>query len=86
MSTELVRLGVDWEGHPDNVTASALGGFTLAGTDQDGQVVWQRHAIPTGLQAVIAIPDHEVRTADARAALPAEVPVAAAITGWQRSA
>ena len=34
---------------------------------------------PAGLEGVLAIPDHEVSTAEARAAMPAEVPVAEAV-------
>ena len=34
---------------------------------------------PPGLEGVMAIPDHEVPTAEARAALPAEVPMADAV-------
>lgn len=82
---ELIRIGVGLEGHPDNITASALGGFTLAGHDRHG-LVWQRFPVPAELCCVVAIPDHEVRTADARRALPGELNLGAAIIGWQRSA
>jgi homoserine kinase len=67
---EAVRL----EGHPDNVAAALLGGFVVcAGTDA------VRLDPPAGLEAVLVVPDHPVRTAAARAALPPEIPVADAV-------
>jgi homoserine kinase len=62
------------EGHPDNVAAALLGGFVVcAGTDP------VRLEPPPELEAVLVVPDEEVVTADARAAMPAEVPLANAV-------
>jgi homoserine kinase len=62
------------EGHPDNVAAALLGGFVVcAGTDP------LRLEPPPELEAVLVVPDEEVATADARAAMPAEVPLADAV-------
>ena len=62
------------EGHPDNVAAALLGGFVVcAGTDP------VRLEPPPELEAVLVVPDEEVVTADARAAMPAEVPLADAV-------
>jgi homoserine kinase len=67
---EAIRL----EGHPDNVAAALLGGFVvctgLRATRLDP---------PPGLEALLVVPDRAVRTAKARAALPAQVPMADAI-------
>lgn len=82
---ELIRLGIAWEGHPDNVTAACLGGFTISGVVA-GEPRWQRFAPPDHLHAVLAIPDREVRTAEARQVLPEQLSRAEAVTGWQRSA
>ncbi len=62
------------EGHPDNVAAALLGGIVVCG---DGAPL--RIEPAQGLEGVIAIPPHPVSTAEARAALPAEVPVADAV-------
>ena len=62
------------EGHPDNVAAAVRGGFvicTAEGAD--------RFDPPAGLEGVIAIPPEPVPTAEARAALPDEVPMADAV-------
>lgn len=53
------------EGHPDNVAPAVFGGFTLANMQQ-----YFRFEVAPRLKAVIAIPDLEVETAKARAALP----------------
>ena len=62
------------EGHPDNVAAALLGGIVVCG---DGDPV--RIEPAEGLEGVIAIPPDPVVTAEARAALPAEVPVPDAV-------
>jgi homoserine kinase len=62
------------EGHPDNVAAALLGGFVICA---DGRA--ERFEPPPGLEAVLVVPQRAVRTAKARAALPAEVPMADAV-------
>jgi homoserine kinase len=59
------------EGHPDNVAASVHGGFVVCA---NGHVTTIEP--PAGLEAVAVIPAEQVPTAEARAALPAEVPLA----------
>ena len=56
------------EGHPDNVAASVYGGFVICA---GGSVTGLEP--PSGLEAVAVIPGEQVPTAEARAALPAEV-------------
>lgn len=82
---ELVRLGTEWEGHPDNVAASCLGGFTAAGDTSVG-LVYQRQPVPADLVGVVAIPDHSQRTDAARGVLPGQLSREEAVIGWQRSA
>jgi homoserine kinase len=65
---------VDIEGHPDNVAAAERGGFVICrGADV------HRVDPPAGLEGVIAIPPHSVPTNEARAALPATVPITDAV-------
>jgi homoserine kinase len=58
------------EGHPDNVAAALEGGFVICG---DGHV--HRFDPPMGLEAVLVVSHEHVRTADARRALPEQVPL-----------
>ena len=62
------------EGHPDNVAAALLGGFVVCA---GGNPV--RFDPPAGLEGVLAIPPDPVPTVEARAALPADVPMADAV-------
>ena len=62
------------EGHPDNAAAALLGGFVVCA---GGEAT--RFDIPAGLEAIAVVPGEAVRTAQARAALPAEVPMADAV-------
>jgi homoserine kinase len=74
LDADVFALAAELEGHPDNVAAALNGGFVICA---DGQVT--RLDPPTGLEAVIVVPDAGVRTKAARAALPAEVPMADAV-------
>jgi homoserine kinase len=56
------------EGHPDNVAASLNGGFVVCA---DGQAT--RFDPPTGLEALLVVPEQSVRTSAARGALPDQV-------------
>jgi homoserine kinase len=67
-----LALATDIEGHPDNVAACLLGGFTVAWTD-DG-VGRATRLEPVGVRPVVFIPTEQSATATARAALPRTVP------------
>jgi homoserine kinase len=58
------------EGHPDNVAAALMGGFVICAGEQPA-----RFDPAPGLEGVLAIPPDAVPTEEARAALPAEVPI-----------
>jgi homoserine kinase len=63
------------EGHPDNVAAALHGGFVVSASGSEPV----RLEPPAELEGVLVVPDHEVATADARAAMPAEVPLGDAV-------
>ena len=71
LDAPVYELAVELEGHPDNVAAAVYGGFVICA--EDGA---ERFDPPPGLEGVLAIPPDPVPTADARAALPAEIPLA----------
>jgi homoserine kinase len=71
LDVDLLALATELEGHPDNVAAALRGGFVVCG---HGAVA--RFEPPAGLEAVLVVPHDSVRTRQARAALPAEVPLA----------
>jgi homoserine kinase len=73
LDAPLFDLAAELEGHPDNAAAALLGGFVVCA----GEPV--RFDPPAGLEGVLAIPDFEVPTTAARAALPPEVPLGDAV-------
>lgn len=74
LDADLLALGTELEGHPDNVAAALEGGFVICA---DGRAV--RFEPPMGLEAVLVVPFEGVATERARAALPATVPLADAV-------
>ena len=74
LDADLLDHAARLEGHPDNVAAALLGGFVLCA---DGGA--ERFPVPPGLEAVLVVPHRAVRTREARAALPAAVPMADAV-------
>jgi homoserine kinase len=71
LDADVLGLASELEGHPDNVAAALHGGFVVCA---DGQAT--RFEAPTGLEAILVVPHEPVRTREARAALPARVPMA----------
>ena len=57
------------EGHPDNVAPAIFGGFCFS-IVKDKFVLTEQWKIPDTWKAVVAVPDFELRTEDARCALP----------------
>jgi homoserine kinase len=64
--------GVKVDGHPENAAASAFGGLIVA-TTVAGRPTWRRLPLDPDLRFVAIIPDRELLTAEARAALPSQV-------------
>ncbi|MEA5502238.1 homoserine kinase [Halotia wernerae UHCC 0503] len=75
---QVMELAIAMEGHPDNVVPALLGGCRLAATGDAGweicDVPWYQDVVP-----VVAIPDFELSTKEARRVLPTEVSRADAI-------
>lgn len=74
LDAPLLEHAIALEGHPDNVAAALLGGFVVCADDRP-----VRLEPPAPLEGVVVTPPDPVSTADARAALPAEVPLGDAV-------
>lgn len=75
----VTAMAITLEGHPDNVVPALIGGCRLAASTASGawticEVPWHKSVVP-----VIAIPDFELSTAEARQVLPSEYSRADAI-------
>ncbi len=70
--TQVMELAIIMEGHPDNVVPALLGGCRLAATSDTG---WEICDIPwcSDVVPVLAIPDFELSTSEARQVLPTQV-------------
>ena len=82
---QLVDLAAAMEGHPDNSTPALLGGFVAAAMEGE-HVFWAQCPIPEELGFVAVIPDFELKTADARRALPDQYVRADGVYNLSRSA
>lgn len=65
----IIKIASDLEGHPDNVAPSVLGGMTAA-CMVDDLVIHQPIALQRPIQFIALIPDFQMSTAKARAAMP----------------
>jgi homoserine kinase len=81
----VLRLAAEMEGHPDNVAACLLGGFTTAWLERDGA-----HAVSVApapqLRPVVFVPQERASTVAARGLLPSVVPHADAAYNAGRAA
>jgi len=68
----LLRVATEVEGHPDNVAAALYGGMTVAVPTEDGPVA-ARIAFPRAWRICLLVPNAQLATKEARAALPATV-------------
>lgn len=68
---ELVELGTEIEGHPDNIASAYFGGLTI--TVMKERVVFTRKFSVTPIKVVVILPNYDLSTAEARSALPEKV-------------
>jgi homoserine kinase len=81
---KLEEMAVALEGHPDNVAPCVHGGLTASLIDGRRSSAHRLNIHPS-LSAVVCIPDFELTTTKARAALPKMVPLADAVYNASRS-
>ncbi len=74
------------EGHPDNVAPALMGGACLAVISEDGRPVARQIDFPAGLDCIAFVPDEQIPTSEARAALPRHVPLGDASFNVARTA
>lgn len=81
---EMLEIAVAMEKHPDNVTPALFGGLTIT-VIVDGRLAVEKVKLPP-MSVAIVLPDFDLPTAAARAALPAAVPMADAVFNIGRTA
>ncbi len=87
---DLLEMAATIEGHPDNVAAAVMGGLQLVVTSAqdtgESTLYTVPVSVPAELHAVVFIPETRIATADARAVLPQQLPVADAVHNMARVA
>ena len=66
---ELIKIGVEIEGHPDNIVPAFLGGFTISSFEGD-EVVYFRKELHDNFKFAVMYPEYTLSTSEARAVLP----------------
>lgn len=69
---ELFKLGVEIEGHPDNIAPAFFGGMIIS-VIEDNKVVYNNIPIKEGIKFISLIPSFELETSCARKVLPVKV-------------
>jgi len=80
---DLLKLGNDIEGHPDNVAAAIMGSLVMV-SDVEGRPMARRIDIPE-IEVAVAVPQIHLPTHAARSVLPREVPLKDAVFNTSRA-
>ena len=81
---QIITLAASIDGHPDNVSASILGGFVIASSTDEG-VAYMKIIPPKPLKVVAVVPDFHLMTNDARRILPKTLDMPTAVFNIGRS-
>lgn len=82
---EIFQIAYPLEKHPDNLAASLLGGWVISRTD-GSRMMAERLPAAVNCGFVVAIPEKVVSTEEARAILPADLPIEDIVFNLQRVA
>jgi homoserine kinase len=81
----VLRVCAQLEGHPDNVAPAVLGGFTASAMNDSGPVSLSL-PLPADWHILVAVPERELLTSEARGALPVAYSRADAVFNLSRAA
>jgi homoserine kinase len=75
---QILNLAAEMDGHPDNVSASMLGGVTIASLTDNG-IAYIKLIPPKPLTVAVVVPDFHIMTSKARKLLPKSVDLPTAV-------
>ncbi|QWK18992.1 MAG: homoserine kinase [Hydrogenobacter thermophilus] len=81
---EKLRIALSLEPHPDNLTPALVGGFVISLLDED-KVIYTKLDFPEDIKLVVAVPDFELSTHEARKVLKQMVSLSDAVGNVQRA-
>lgn len=67
---KVLRYATEFEGHADNVAPTLLGGFIITCISRQGEIIALKRSWPSDIRIVVVVPELQVETKLARAALP----------------
>lgn len=70
---DLIKIGTEIEGHPDNVVPAFLGGFTVSSMEKD-KVIYFRQEAYEGFKFAVMYPEFTLSTSESRGVLPQNIP------------
>lgn len=83
---DMLQIGNEMEGHPDNVAASIFGGWVINCLDENKKAITVRCDFPNDIKVIAVTPHIQLETKKARAALPVSVLHKDAVFNLQRAA
>jgi homoserine kinase len=83
---DMLQIANDMEGHPDNVSASIFGGWTINCVREDGSAITIKRTWPGEIKIVAVTPHIQLATKQARSVLPRAVSHSDAVFNLQRAA
>ena len=81
---DFFNIAYEFEPHPDNLLPAWKGGFTIALKDKEN-TFYQKLDFPKEIKAVVAVPDFQLSTEEARKVLPEKIPLTDGIFNVQRA-
>lgn len=82
---EMLKVALQFEGHPDNIAPALLGGVVLSGLHH-GEVFYKKIIPPERLHCTVVIPDYPLATKRAREVLPKDITMQDAVFNVGRMA
>lgn len=83
---EMLNIGVEIEGHPDNVSAALFGGLTVNCFDEQRRVHCRSVKIEKSLSVITCSPHFQIQTKEARKILPQQISLKDAVTNIENVA
>ncbi len=82
----LLKIALQFEGHPDNIAPALLGGIVISGLGASGEVFYRKILPPDNLHCTVIIPDYPLATQKAREVLPEQLSMQDAVFNIGRMA
>jgi len=83
---QFFHYALQFENHPDNLTAARYGGFTVSCSDEGGKITFFRSTLSSRIKILLVVPDFQLQTQKARSVIPKSVSLQDAVYNIQRSA